>query len=218
MIIPDTILRSKRRTIAIEIDGFGKLTIRAPKRCSNEQIAAFLQEKQSWILQKQAQRAAVNIQPEPENLDGYSLLILGKPTKITLYDGKRVQLENERLFLPNQNPKNRLISWLKANAKRILETQTAIQAERMQVAYKSVAVGSARGRWGSCSKDNRLRFSFRLLFAPKDVVEYVVIHELAHILQKNHSKAFWQVVEKYDPQYKTHRAWLKSHGGVMEIL
>lgn len=218
MITPDVILRSKRKTIALEIDGFGKLTVRAPLRCKEELIFAFLQQKEGWILRKKAERAAANVQPEPQNLDGYRLLILGKETQITLYDGNRICLDEQRLYLPRKNSKKRLIAWLKTNAQRILEETAQCQAQRMRVSYQSLTVGTARGRWGSCTKDNRLRFTFRLLFAPKEVVEYVVIHELAHILQKNHANAFWRIVETYCSQYQRHRAWLKTHGGWMEIL
>ena len=88
----------------------------------------------------------------------------------------------------------------------------------MNLSYKAVSVSSAKGRWGSCSQDNTLRFTFRLLYAPYAVIDYVVVHELAHITHKNHGKAFWQQVEKYCPDWKIKRKWLKDHGYFMQIF
>ena len=126
--------------------------------------------------------------------------------------------EKDVIYLPENNPKERLIKWLKNNAQRIFTSVTAHTAARMDASYKSVTVTSARGRWGSCSGDNALHYSFRLIYAPKDVIEYVAVHELAHTKHKNHSKAFWTEVEKYVPDWKIKRKWLKLHGGLMEIF
>ena len=88
----------------------------------------------------------------------------------------------------------------------------------MGVSYKSVAITSAKTRWGSCSGDNAIRYTFRLLNCPKEVIDYVVVHELAHTIHHNHSKAFWLTVEKFIPDWKTRRKWLKDHGILMEVF
>jgi hypothetical protein len=91
-------------------------------------------------------------------------------------------------------------------------------AKEMGVSYRSITITSAKTRWGSCSGENALRYTFRLLYCPKEIIDYVVVHELAHTLQHNHSKQFWQVVERYIPDWKTRRKWLKDHGILMEIF
>ncbi|MBQ2701563.1 MAG: M48 family metallopeptidase, partial [Clostridia bacterium] len=91
-------------------------------------------------------------------------------------------------------------------------------AERMGTAYKKLSVTGARTRWGSCSFDDSLHFSFRLLYAPKEMIEYVVVHELAHTKHKNHSPLFWAEVGKYIPDYKKRRKWLKTHALLMQIF
>ena len=156
----------------------------------------------------------------PENLHGYEMLLLGRNTKILLVDAMHVEYKREEnlLLLPQKNAKQRLVKWLKENAKRIFSTVTAETALRMGTMYKSVSITSARGRWGSCSGDNALHYSFRLIYAPKEVIEYVIVHELAHTLHKNHSKLFWAEVEKYVPDWKKKRAWLKQNGVLMEIF
>ena len=155
-----------------------------------------------------------------ENLDGYALTLLGKSCVITLTDDNFVRYdgENNRLFVPKTNAKLRLTKWLKENAERILAQATAKAAMEMGVTYKSISVTSAKTRWGSCSGKDAIHYSFRLIYAPKAVVEYVVYHELAHVRHKNHSVHFWREVEKYCPDWRTHRAWLKQNAYLMEVL
>jgi predicted metal-dependent hydrolase len=88
----------------------------------------------------------------------------------------------------------------------------------MCVSYTSITITSAKTRWGSCSGDNALRYTYRLLYCPKEIIDYVVVHELAHTVEHNHSKRFWQVVERYIPDWKERRKWLKAHGILMEIF
>lgn len=220
MITPDEIIRSRRKTLAITIDSFGRLIVRAPYACSEERIFAFLREKENWISRKQAERQGAGICLPPENLNGYELLLLGKKCKIFIVNTSRVEYdaETDTIYLPEKAPEERLVKWLKANAKRIFFKVTEETARRMDTTYRSVTVTSARGRWGSCSADNALHYSFRLIYAPKEVIEYVVVHELAHTKHKNHSKAFWAEVAKYEPDWKAKRNWLKLHGGLMNVF
>ena len=220
MVQPDTIIRSNRKTLAISVDAFGRLIVRAPKKCDEDRIFAFLQAKERWILRKQAERKGAGMDLPPENLDGYTFLLLGKNTKICLYDNKKVgyDSENNCIFLPKEKSKERLVKWLKENAKRILTQVTECKAKEMGLSYKSLSITSARTRWGTCSGDNALRYTFRLLYCPKEIIEYVVVHELSHIRHKNHSRLFWQEVEKYIPDWKMRRKWLKAHGILMEIF
>lgn len=220
MVRPDKIIRSDRKTLAITIDSQNRLIVRAPKRCGEERIFAFLQAKEAWILRKKAERQGAGIDLPPENLNGYELLLLGEKRKILLIDSDKVGFdeENDIVYLPVNKSCERLVKWLKDNAKRIFTTVTERKAAAMGANYKSVTVNAARGRWGSCSYDNALHYSFRLLYAPKEVIEYVVVHELAHTKHKNHSKAFWTEVERYVPDWKEKRKWLKLHGALMNVF
>jgi predicted metal-dependent hydrolase len=110
------------------------------------------------------------------------------------------------------------LRWLKKYAKETFTRMTDIRAVEMGANYKAVAVSSAKTRWGSCSANNTLRFTFRLAYAPKEIIDYVVVHELAHTFHRNHEKAFWRTVEKYCPDWKVKRKWLKDHGYLMEIF
>ena len=137
---------------------------------------------------------------------------------IRLCDEKKVRINDDELFVPNERSRERLLAWLKENAKRILLQVTQEKAKEMGVSVSAVRISSAKTRWGSCSAKNAISYSFRLLYAPKEVVEYVVYHELAHIRQRNHSKKFWAEVERYCPNWKDKRKWLKDHAFAMEIF
>ena len=153
-------------------------------------------------------------------LDGYSFLLLGENYKIHLYEGGAIRLDNEnkRLFLPKEKTEIRLISWLKENASRIFTLQTERYAAAMGLRYQSVAISSAKTRWGTCSSDGKIRYTYRLLFAPREVIDYVIVHELAHLKHMNHGKGFWALVESYIPDYKKRRKWLKDRSALMEIF
>ena len=214
----DRIIRSNRKTLAVSIDRFGVVTVRAPKRYTDERIFSFVNEKQDWILRKKAQMKGAGMALPTENLDGYAFLLFGKMRTIRLCDEKKVRINDDELFVPNERSRERLLAWLKENAKRILLQVTQEKAKEMGVSVSAVRISSAKTRWGSCSAKNAISYSFRLLYAPKEVVEYVVYHELAHIRQRNHSKKFWAEVERYCPNWKDKRKWLKDHAFAMEIF
>lgn len=220
MVQPDEIIRSNRKTLAISIDCNNRLIVRAPYRCGEERIFAFIQEKETWILRKKAERVGTGIELPPENLDGYEFLLLGERHRISLTKDRKIGYDKNvrAVYLPAKNAEKRLIQWLKENAARILSSVTEQTAQKMGVKYKSVAISSARSKWGSCSFDNAIRYSFRLLYAPKEIIEYVAVHELAHTKHKNHSAAFWAEVAKYVPDWKEKRKWLKRHGALMYVF
>ncbi len=220
MILPDEIIRSNRKTLSITVDARGRLIVRAPRRFAVERIYAFLQEKEGWIVKQRKKRENREYELSPTSWSGYVFPLLGRPTTVYLVEGKRVGYDPQadRVYLPSDKPEERLKKWLKENAKRIFATVTERQATRMGVTYGNVGVTSAKTRWGSCSGRNDIRYSFRLLFAPREVIEYVAVHELAHVRHRNHSSAFWKEVEKYLPDWKEKRGWLKTHAYLMEIL
>lgn len=220
MIKPDTIIRSSRKTLSVSIDCFGKVTVRAPRRCPEERIFAFLAEKEGWISRKRAERTGTGMCLPPENLDGYSFSLLGRACTIRLTDEARIRFDEETyvLSLPRKNARERLIPWLKENAKRIFTSRTERWAAVMHAKYRAVVLSSARGRWGSCSADDTIRFTFRLLYADLDLIDYVVVHELAHTKHKNHSPRFWAEVEKYLPDAKARRKRLQANGVFMHIF
>ena len=219
-IFPDRIIRSKRKTISLSVSRLGEVIVRAPLSTSEARIMAFVGEKQGWLAKQKNKINGAGIRLPQEDLNGYGFLLLGEKYTLTLYDGDNIRLdgENKRLFLPKKNTRLRLIKWLKENALRIFTAQMGVWAKNMGVTFQSVALSSAKTRWGTCSGENKIRYTYRLLYAPREVIDYVIVHELAHIKYKNHGKGFWALVESYLPDYKQHRKWLKERGALMEIF
>ena len=220
MLVPDIIIRSNRRSLSVSVDAFGRLVVRAPQKYPEAKIITFLNEKEDWILKKKREKAETGMRLPPETLEGYSFMLLGKDCRIRLIKTGKVVFDPQTniVYVPAKNAKAKLVNWLKANAKRLFTEVTAEKAKLMKTKFKSVRISSARTRWGSCSFDNSIRYSFRLIYAPKEVIEYIVVHELAHTKQKNHSKDFWDLVEKYLPDYEDHKEWLIRYSGLMEIF
>jgi predicted metal-dependent hydrolase len=102
--------------------------------------------------------------------------------------------------------------WYRREARRIVEATVARHAQRLGVSHGPVAIRDPRTRWGSCSRRGALSFSWRLVLAPSEVLEYVVVHELCHVVEPNHSKAFWRLVDASRPGWQAEAAWLRTHG------
>lgn len=138
---PDEIIRSRRKTLAITVDSFARVIVRAPLHCSEARIFAFLEEKKGWIAKQKEKMKGAGICLPPENLDGYTFLLLGKTHVIRLTDEKCVRYDEELcvVYLPETNAHETLVAWLKKNAKRILTELTAQTATLMGVQYQYIA-------------------------------------------------------------------------------
>ena len=122
------------------------------------------------------------------------------------------------LFVPVKDSREKLVKFLKTTAKSYLLSLAETWAKRMKTYYPNLTVTSARTRWGSCSGNDSLHFSFRLIFAPQEVIEYVVVHELCHTFHKDHSDKFWKLVKKHIPDYEQKLAFLTSHSWFMQLF
>lgn len=124
---------------------------------------------------------------------------------------KMAELYTRRSLLSPLTEKE--ISYMIQQARKVIPERVRIYAERMDVTYRNVSVGRQRSRWGSCNSKGDLRFNCLLMALPEDVLDYVIVHELCHRKEMNHSKAFWNEVEKALPDYKESYKWLKLYGG-----
>lgn len=220
MIYPDQIIRSDRKTLSISIDARGRLVVRAPLRYSDERIFSFLEKKRGWIDKQRKKLATRPAYTTPVYLNGFSFPLLGRTATVRLYDGDKVLLQPQtgELFVPTLESGKKLVDFLKKTAKTVFLELASEWAKRMKTSYPKLTVTSAKTRWGSCSGNNALHFSFRLLYAPKEAIEYVIVHELAHTFHKNHGAGFWKTVEKFMPDYAWNRDWLKNNASLMQIL
>ena len=176
--IPIKIIRSRRRTLAIEVRKGGEVIVRAPLYSRKAEIDAFVKAHENWIITK------------------YNLMITKQNSKPEHVFPKPEEINAEEL--------NRI--------KEKLAERTAYYAGLINVTYNGITVRNQKTRWGSCSSSGNLNFNCMLMATSPELIDYVVVHELCHRKQMNHSPLFWAEVEKIMPDYKARRAWLKENG------
>ena len=166
-----TVIRSRRKTVAIQITSAGQVLVRCPLRAKDADIRRFVESKSAWIAKHLAAL------PTPE-----------------------------APFTPEE------LANLTARAKVWFPQRVAYRAQRLGLQYGRITIRHQRSCWGSCSAKGNLNFNCLLMLAPEEVADYVIVHELCHLVQHNHSKAFWDLVAHTMPDYAAHRQWLKVHG------
>jgi len=222
MLTIDEIIRTKRRTVAIIIERDGRLIVRAPRRASQEFIHAFVNEKESWIIRKQAELKSAH--PDfvsKEFTDGETFWYLGKLYPLELSEQRRPLLSFDGKFILSRTAHSKAHAvferWYREQAQREISQRVEQCAQQYGFKYKQVKITSARARWGSCSLRGTLSFAWRLIMAPPDVVDYVVVHELVHLRAHNHSRDFWDRVRAIMPDYDEKVKWLKVNGYLLTL-
>jgi predicted metal-dependent hydrolase len=218
----DQIVRSRRKSFALIIQRDGSLVVRAPLRASDRQIRELVQKKEKWIIAKQeaARQTYATIRPR-EYVNGENFLYLGKSYKLAIVDGNQPFLTFEDQFylaksaLPQADAVFK--AWYTQQARQIISERAAWYAAQNGFVYQRVNITGARTRWGSCGARGSLNFTWRLVMAPLRVIDYVVVHEVAHLKHKNHSKAYWEEVKRLMPDYQQQIKWLKANGHTLRL-
>jgi predicted metal-dependent hydrolase len=214
-----TIIRSsKRKSVGIQVLPNAHVKVTVPTLFPKFLVSHILKEKEDWIRsaqQKMLSRRASTI------TDGY-YLYKGKEYQLELRPGNKelVSISENKIIVATPNKrfvKTYLTSWYKQEARKIIVERVNLYAKRAGLTFKSVAITTAETRWGSCSSNKTLNFNWKLVMAPVEVIDYVVTHELAHLTELNHSRAFWETVRKMYPLYREYRTWLKRNGERLTI-
>ena len=211
------IIRSRRKTIALVIQPNGELLIRAPKRATKRQINAMLTQHADWIAKKQVEAKETQAAFTPRQFaDGETFPFLGANYALECVDVRNPKFAlngNFQLTKSAQGQVEQLFKgWYRQQARAVFTERVAYYAKEYSFDYAKLKLSSARTRWGSCSSNGNINLTWRLVMAPLEIVDYVVVHELSHLREHNHSKAFWAQVEAILPDYKSRRKWLKEHG------
>jgi predicted metal-dependent hydrolase len=199
------------------------VVVRVPKQATRLQIDALLMDKAGWIEKKLAEQKAAHPElqlkkyEEGERFDylgqSYPLQLVERATRSLELRGGSFHLRRE-----DQSRAVQIFeAWYRTEARAILSERVNRFAGQHGFAYRGIRISGARTRWGSCSSRGGLNFTWRLMLAPLPVIDYVVVHELAHLKIPNHSKAFWKLVEDLMPGFAEQRAWLKAHGRRLSI-
>ncbi len=213
----DRLVRSHRKTITLVVERDASLTVRAPLRIAEARIRLFVESHTDWIAKNQARvRATLSASPKPFT-EGGTFLFLGQAYPLTIVLHQRPDLvftgavfRLAKSALPKAE--NVFVRWYKEQSALLLSKRVSTIAGKYAFQYQKIRISSARTRWGSCSPRGTLSFTYRLVMAPPEVVDYVVLHELVHTQVRNHSKTFWNRLAELMPDYKRRLTWLKKNG------
>ncbi len=204
--------------IKIKITPQAEVIVVAPRDCPTFFIDRFVREHTDWI-EKNLKKIQEHQPAKKKNADEISLF--GKSYQKVIGDRSEYPLGvrisgNKVIITPVTQNKTSidksLQQFLKSTAEKYITPRTHQLAKQMKVSFKDIAFKNQKTRWGSCSSLGNLNFNWKLVHSPPAVIDYVLIHELAHRTEMNHSAAFWDIVRKFDPEYLKHRGWLKREG------
>lgn len=217
----DQLIRTRRRTIALIVERDGRLVVRAPLHVTDGQILKFAESKADWIKAKQAQAKKNSTVARKRYVEGEKFLYLGQAYALEFVNHRKPALIlDSRFYLARSaSPRARqlFVGWYKKQALRVISERVNLYAAKYCYTCRQIKITSARTRWGSCSPNGNLNFTWRLVMAPLAVIDYVVVHELVHLKVKNHSKDFWGQVGEILPDYKQYIAWLKANGPFLTL-
>lgn len=222
MIKPDLIIRSYRRSLSLTVTNEGKFVVHAPKKLSIDEIFKFIKEKEQWINNKI--NAVQNKLKINKNILEYKdYLFLGKKYQIEFINGiKQIELSDKKIILPIKYQKldinKKIKKWYIDNASKILSERFEYFASLMQLDYLSLSIMNSKNRWGSCDSNRNIKLNFRLLMLPHKAIDYVIIHELAHIVEFNHSKNFYNIISAIMPSYKVQQKTLKEYEYILKLF
>ncbi len=215
------LVRSKRKTMSIQINREGKLVVRAPLRVAQKNIDEFVKSHDVWI-EKHTTRIIQVVENRQSFTfsDNQSLYFLGEKLEIcTSSFTRQIEVIENKLNVPEkiaeENREIEVKRFLSKQAQLYLPKRVASFAAKMGAMPQAITITSAKTRWGSCSGKNRISFSYRLICLPPSLIDYVVVHELAHIFEHNHSAKFYEQIEKILPNYKILQTEMKAFGKLL---
>jgi predicted metal-dependent hydrolase len=199
----------RARRLRLVVRPGGPLEVTVPRGTGARALRRFVDEHAEWIHERLAE------QPPPVlDLDRRdSVLLAGERIPVVRRAGERsiAELRGGTLAVSGPDPGGAVERWYRREARRLFEASAEREAARLDLAYARISVRDQRTRWGSCSTSGTLSFNWRLALAPPEVLDYVVVHELLHLLEHNHSPAFWRLLDEHRPGWRAQAGWLRTH-------
>ena len=222
---PANIHRSNRRTLALFIDDHGTLIVKAPLKLSDRKIFDFINEKEDWI-RRQQQRAAANAYINMGVMTYSNFLFLGNiltPTVSTKC--KKISHADGLLFIPEKLASTgesgvlkKIVKYLKDNAKQIVDDRCNYFCQRLSLTHASATTNNNKTRWGVCDLNGNIVLNWRVIMLPPKLIDYIVVHEFCHLLEFNHTREFWNLVEAVLPNWRVLRKELKQQNYLLNLF
>jgi hypothetical protein len=217
-----TLALSDRKTMSIYVEPDGSVLVRAPKNIAKDRINAIVDLKRYWIHKSIAEFRELNkTKVERQIRSGEGFLYMGKSHRLKLDCNVEVPLALKNGFFllkekAAHNAKNLFIEFYREQGKMHIPQRVEYFRKRMGIQKVEVRVLDLKKRWASWGKKN-LNFHWKIMLAPVSVIDYIIVHELAHAMKKNHSPAFWEIVESVMPNYREKKEWLRLNGANLDI-
>lgn len=219
-----TIKRSaKRQKLTITVERDRSVVVNAPEHASDEAIRKVVESKRQWIHEKINHKQKYKDLPHPpgkELVSGESALYLGRQYRIEIIEHGLEEIRFEQRFMvpmsQSGRQKDSMRDWYIAQAKEKILPRVRRYAHQIGVKYNGARIVDNRYRWGSCSVKDNVNFNWRLIKGPVFVIDYVIVHELAHLIEANHTPRFWNIVHAQIPKIEKARTWLIENGQVLE--
>ena len=218
-----TVVYSDRRTVGITVERDGSVIVRAPRTASAEELQRIVASKRRWISDKVRHPQKYKARRHPpgkEFVSGEAALFLGRSYRIEMVDSDSDQVRFDGHFLVprllGERGRSAFREWFEKAASDRLIPRVHYWARELGVHVAKVKIADDRFRWGSCSAAGTVSVNWRLVKAPVAVADYVVVHEIAHLLEANHGDNFWSIVRSHVAKVDVARTWLKEHGQLLE--
>jgi len=221
VIIPDFIERSNRKTLSLSVMKDGAVCVKAPINMRDEVINKFIEDKQDWIRSK---LSFINATRDKfaEVISLEKFLVYGNNYSLLPYDGKKIKTsDNFKILVPQNVTGEKLLrqikTWYRKAAKEVLAARINVIAKQIGLVPSEIKIGDSRGRWGSCNSKAVIVINFRVLMLPPAIIDYVLVHELCHLKEMNHSKNFWNLVGSIYPTYEKAKKAIKEYGFLLNL-
>lgn len=219
-----TIVRSaKRRKLTITVERDRSVIVHAPEGTPDEKIEQVVESKRQWIYEKIGHPQKYQNLPHPpgkELVSGESAFYLGRQYRIEIVKTGLNEIQFvQRFLIPATQTSKRveaLREWYIGKARKKIISRVKHYARQLGVDVAGIKIVDNRYRWGSCTLNNNVNFNWRLIKAPMFVIDYVIVHELAHLIEANHTSRFWNIVRAQAPTMDKAKTWLKEHGQLLE--
>ena len=221
MIEPKEIVRTKRKSLALTINERGELIVHAPKNMPINEIMGFVQKKQDWINKKITNINSI-LSKNKDIVEYNEIFFIGKRYKVMQTKGidKPFLTDNSLILAATKSKRNiqkQLKGWYMSNIDDILIPRIHKLAELMKQKYSSVNIINSKAKWGMCDSKRNLYFNWKLLLLSPDLIDYVIIHEIAHLIELNHSTKFWKIVGAVIPNYKHSKEVINRCGFLIKL-
>ena len=224
--------RSNRKSMGVSIERNGDVMVRVPHQAELNDIEKFIAEKRIWIYQKLARKKALNRErPKREFVNGQGFLYLGRSYRLKFVDNSEIKSGRSSKAAPlrlwhgyfelaeseKTGARNHFVSWYREQIKKQLKERIPRYDKRIGVTVKDIRILDLGHRWASCGRNGVINFNWRSVMAPVWVFDYILVHEMVHMIERGHTDRFWHLVARVIPDYEEHVRWLNENGADLDL-